>query len=146
MSNHQAPSSGDLSPLSRRQRIGVSISAADAPMLLDIVREAEAAGVEQLWMTQTPVSVDSLTVYAVALAQTSRVRLGTSIVPTYPRHPLALAQQAATATAFGPGRLRLGIGPSHRPAIESTYGLKMEAPLGHLREYVAILRAALWEG
>ncbi|HZG65946.1 MAG TPA: LLM class flavin-dependent oxidoreductase [Herpetosiphonaceae bacterium] len=132
-------------PRTRRDRIGISI-AGNAPALIDTIKEAEAAGVEQIWMTQTPVSPDALTVYAAALGQTTRVRLGTSIVPTYPRHPLALAQQAATVAALGPGRLRLGIGPSHRPAIENTYGLPMEAPLAHLEEYVGILRAVLWEG
>jgi F420-dependent oxidoreductase-like protein len=129
-----------------RERIGISLAAAPAPTLVDAIVEAEAVGVPQLWMTQNPVSNDSLTIFAAALGRTSRIRLGTSIVPTYPRHPLALAQQAATVAALGPGRLRLGVGPSHRPTIERTYGLPMDAPLEHLNEYVAVLRAALWEG
>ena len=130
----------------QRDRIGISLSSPDAATLLDIIQEAEAAGVAQLWMTQNPSSLDALTIYAAAFGRTAHVRLGTSIVPTYPRHPLALAQQAATVSALGPGRLRLGIGTSHRPTIEHTYGLKMDAPLAHLREYVAVLRGALWEG
>lgn len=129
-----------------RSRIGISISGPDAATLVDVIAEAEAAGVEQLWMTQNPVSPDSLTVFAAALGRTTHVRLGTSIVPTYPRHPLALAQQAATVAALGPGRLRLGVGPSHRPTIDGTYGLPMEAPLAQLEEYVGVLRAALWDG
>lgn len=129
-----------------RERIGISLSAPDAPTLLDAIAEAEAAGIAQLWMTQGPVSPDSLTVYGAAFGRTSRVRLGTSIVPTYPRHPLALAQQAATVDALGPGRLRLGVGSSHRPVIEGVYGLRMESPMEHTSEYVGVLRAALWEG
>lgn len=129
-----------------RERVGMSINAPSPLALLDVIGEAEAAGVAQLWMTQNPVSPDTLTVFAAALIRTEQIRLGTSIVPTYPRHPLALAQQAATVAALGAGRLRLGVGPSHRPAIEGTYGLPMEAPLAHLREYVAVLRGALWEG
>lgn len=129
-----------------RERVGVSINAPSVPALLDVIADAEAAGVAQLWMTQNPGSPDTLTVFAAALGRTQRVRLGTLIVPTYPRHPLALAQQAATVAALGPGRLRLGVGPSHRPAIEGTYGIAMDAPLAHLREYVAVLRAALWDG
>ncbi|MGH3987561.1 MAG: LLM class flavin-dependent oxidoreductase [Pseudonocardiaceae bacterium] len=43
--------------------------------------------------------VDALSVLAVVGSQTSRVELGVGIVPTYPRHPLALAQQAATTPA-----------------------------------------------
>jgi F420-dependent oxidoreductase-like protein len=129
-----------------RERVGISLAAAPAPALVDAIVEAEAAGVSQLWMTQNPVSNDTLTIFAAALGRTSSIHLGTSIVPTYPRHPLALAQQAATAAALGPGRLRLGVGPSHRPTIEHTYGLPMDAPLEHLKEYVAVLRAALWAG
>ena len=72
--------------------------------------------------------------------------MGTSIVPTYPRHPLALAQQALAINDIAPGRLRLGIGPSHRPMIEGVYGLPQTTPLAHMREYLQVLRAALWEG
>jgi alkanesulfonate monooxygenase SsuD/methylene tetrahydromethanopterin reductase-like flavin-dependent oxidoreductase (luciferase family) len=139
----------ELAPVSARpprDRVGISVSAPDAATLLGVIQEAEAAGVAQLWMTQNPTSLDALTIFAAALGHTAHVRLGTSIVPTYPRHPLALAQQAATVSALGPDRLRLGVGTSHRPTIEGAYGLAMEAPLAHLREYVAVLRGALWEG
>ena len=139
-------SDSPAAPPSRRERIGISVGGPDALALLDVIAEAEAAGVTQLWLTQNPVSLDSLTVFAAALGRTRHIRLGTSIVPTYPRHPLALAQQAATVAALGPGRLRLGIGTSHRPTIATTYGLEMEAPLAHLQEYVEVLRAVLWEG
>jgi len=137
---------GNTTARTLRDRVGLSIWAANPPSLVQLIEEAESAGVEQIWMTQGPVSHDTLTTYAVALARTSRIRLGTSIVPTYPRHPLALAQQAATAASFGSDRLRLGVGPSHRPSIEGAYGIRMEAPLEHLREYVHVLRAALWDG
>lgn len=99
-------------PETRRERVGISIGATDAQALVALIEQAEAAGVEQLWMTQNPVSTDTLTVYAAAMGRTERVRLGTSIVPTYPRHPLALVQQAATVAALGSGRLRLGVGPT----------------------------------
>lgn len=132
-----------------RERIGLSIHAiagVDAPTLLDLIIEGEKAGVRQMWATQGAASTDLLTTYAAAFQLTSEIRLGTSIVPTYPRHPLALAQQAATAASLGPGRLRLGVGTSHRPSIEGVYGFRMETPLEHLREYITVLRAALWDG
>src|SRR3954447_14728587 len=106
-----------------RERIGVSLPHLDANALANLIAEAEQAGVTQLWLTQNPASNDALVVYAVALQRTERIRLGTSIVPAYPRHPLALAQEAATLAAFGPNRFRLGVGTSHRNVIESTYGL-----------------------
>jgi F420-dependent oxidoreductase-like protein len=107
---------------------------------------AEAAGVRQVWMTQSTPAPDTLTIFAAAAVQTTSVLMGTAIVPTYPRHPLALAQQALALGDIAPGRLRLGIGPSHRPDIEGVYGIPMTAPLEHLHEYVTVLRAALWEG
>lgn len=67
-------------------------------------------------------------------------------MPIYPLHPLVLAQQAQDIHDLAPGRLRLGIGPSHRFIIEDIYGLQQRTPLAHLREYVKVLRAALWKG
>jgi F420-dependent oxidoreductase-like protein len=132
-----------------RERVGLSIHAiagVDAPTLVDLIVQAEEAGVKQVWATQGGASTDLLTTYAGVFQRTGEIRLGTSIVPIYPRHPLALAQQAATVAGLGPGRLRLGIGTSHRPSIEGVYGLKMEEPLEYLKEYMGVLRTSLWDG
>src|SRR3954454_23524216 len=130
----------------RKERIGVSLPHLDAVALVNLIAAAEQVGVTQVWLTQNPASNDALVAYAVALQRTERIRLGTSIVPAYPRHPLALGQEAATADAFGPGRLRLGVGTSHRNVIEGIYGLTMQDPLAYMKEYVDVLRAALWDG
>ena len=58
-------------------------------------------------MAQPPNLPDVLTTFAVAAAKTSTINLGTSIVPTYPRHPLVVAQQALAIHDLAPGRLRL---------------------------------------
>jgi F420-dependent oxidoreductase-like protein len=129
-----------------RERVGLVIYGADARAAVEAIVDAEAAGVRQIWMTQGATSPDTLAIFAAAAARTATIGLGTAIVPTYPRHPLALAQQALTVADLAPGRLRLGIGPSHRPTIEGTYGLPMPAPLAHLREYTAVLRGLLWDG
>jgi alkanesulfonate monooxygenase SsuD/methylene tetrahydromethanopterin reductase-like flavin-dependent oxidoreductase (luciferase family) len=85
-------------------------------------------------MAQPPVWPDILTTFAAAATNRSTVRFGTSIVPTYPRHPLVLAQQALALYDIAPNRLRLGIGSSHRFIIEDMYGLQQRTPLAHLRE------------
>jgi F420-dependent oxidoreductase-like protein len=123
---------------------GSPFSSMNAATAITKIAEAEAAGIRQIWMNQG--YLDTLTIYAAAAAKTSAVRLGTAIVQTYPRHPLALAQQALVLNDVAPGRLRLGIGPSHRPIIEGIFGLPQRKPLAHLREYVEVLRAILWEG
>lgn len=113
---------------------------------LEVIQEADAAGVQTVWQTVGATRPDAITVYAAAAATTSRIRLGSSIVPTYPRHPSTLASQALAVEGIAPGRLRLGVGPSHRPTIEGSLGIPMGKPLAHLREYVTVLRNLLWEG
>jgi F420-dependent oxidoreductase-like protein len=61
------------------------------------------------------------------------------VVPTYPRHPAALAQQTLTASAALDGRLVLGIGLSHKIVIEDMYGYDFSQPIRHMREYLAVL-------
>src|SRR3954462_15470877 len=89
-------SQGDL-----RERIGLTIPWAEPRAMLDLAGRAEAAGVKQLWTNQNPNTTDALTAFAAAFQHTNTIRLGTAVVPIYPRHPLALAQQAATAAALG---------------------------------------------
>jgi F420-dependent oxidoreductase-like protein len=87
-----------------------------------------------------------MTMFAAAAARTSSIVMGTSIIPTYPRHPIVMATQALVLASIAPGRFRLGVGPSHRPTIEGTFGIPMDKPLAHLREYITVLRQLLWEG
>jgi F420-dependent oxidoreductase-like protein len=130
-----------------RERVGLALAETEAAAaVVEHIRAAEGAGVRQVWMGQPPTGPDTLTVLAAAAVRTTTIRLGTAIVPTYPRHPLALAQQALALFDLAPERLRLGVGPSHGPFIEGIYGLPMPSPLAHLREYVTVLRAALWQG
>src|SRR6266702_4553867 len=131
---------------SARERVGLAVFGSDALAVVSAIIAAEDAGIKQVWMTQGTPAPDTLSIYAAALVQTTDIRVGTAIVPTYPRHPLALAQQALALGDLAPGRLRLGVGPSHRPTTEGVYGIPMKAPLEHLREYVTVLRQALWEG
>jgi F420-dependent oxidoreductase-like protein len=129
-----------------RERVGLVIDGTNAAATVKTIAAVEAAGVRQIWMTQPPFWPDTLTTLAAAAIKTSTVRLGTSIVPTYPRHPLVMAQQALSLYDIAPSRLRLGIGSSHQAIIEGIYGLPQPSPLAHLREYVNVLRTALWEG
>jgi alkanesulfonate monooxygenase SsuD/methylene tetrahydromethanopterin reductase-like flavin-dependent oxidoreductase (luciferase family) len=129
-----------------RDRVGLVVDGMNAAAAVTTITTAEASGVRQIWMTQSPFSPDTTTIFASAAAKTSTVRLGTAITPIYLRHPLALAQQALAIDDIAPGRFRLGIGPSHRPLIEGVYGLSQSTPLPYMREYLQVLRAALWEG
>jgi F420-dependent oxidoreductase-like protein len=95
-------------------------------------------GFASVWLPQSA-GFDALTVLAVAGSKVPRIELGTSVIPTYPRHPVALAAQALTVNAAVDGRLLLGLGLSHRVAIEGTYGMSYDKPARHMREYLAAL-------
>ncbi len=113
---------------------------------LATVRQAEAHGVPAVWSTVAGIAADPITLFGAAAVQTSRVCFGTAIVPTYPRHPAALAAQALALAALAPDRFRLGIGPSHQFIVEGMLGIPFTRPLDHLREYMTVLRALLWDG
>jgi F420-dependent oxidoreductase-like protein len=107
-------------------------------------RSVADQGFASVWLPQSA-GFDALTVLAVAGAQVPRVELGTSVVPTYPRHPVALAAQALTVNAAVDGRLLLGLGLSHKMAIEGGYGISYDKPARHMREYLAALVPLLEE-
>ncbi len=125
--------------------VGTAIRGSTIAEIQGNIQRAEELGIHAAWMTAGGASLDSITCFAASAAATSNIKLGTSIVPTYPRHPLVTVQQAQVVAQLAPGRFRLGVGPSHRPTIESM-GIEFDAPLAHLREYLRILKAILQTG
>jgi alkanesulfonate monooxygenase SsuD/methylene tetrahydromethanopterin reductase-like flavin-dependent oxidoreductase (luciferase family) len=108
----------------------------------DLARRAEALGYDSVWLTHG-VGRDGFLVLSAYAHATDRIGLGTGVVPIYPRHPIAMAQEASTLMELSAGRFRLGIGLSHRPSMVDALGLDMGDPLAVTREYVAVLRMAL---
>lgn len=106
--------------------------------------DEEKDGFDNAWFGQV-MGGDALTVIALAGQRTTRIELGTAVVPTYPRHPFTLAQQALTVQAATNGRLTLGVGPSHGMVIENMWGMSYEKPARHVREYLSVLVPLLKE-
>lgn len=127
------------------QLLGVAVGGATAQEILGRIERCEQAGIPAAWMTTGGARPDSLTVFAAAAERTQQIKLGTSIVPTFPRHPLVMAQQAQVVAQLAPGRFRLGIGLSHRPTMRAM-GVNFRSPLDHMREYLQILKALLQTG
>lgn len=121
-------------------RIGINGtgSLSTLEQLRDAVQRAEADGFDSFWIAQI-FGLDALTALAVAGATTSRIELGTAVVPTYPRHPMMLAGQALTVQAATGDRLALGIGLSHKIVIEDLWGYSYAKPVRHMREYLEAL-------
>lgn len=126
--------------------IGVAIPTPDPQSVLASIRRAEELGVKAAWMTSGGDVGDALTLYAAAAAQTDSILLGTSIMRTWTRHPIVAARQVQTIAGIAPGRVRLGIGPSHQGSMTQTFGVDFREPLGHLREYIQILSGLSREG
>ena len=106
-------------------------------------RWAEDAGMDTVWVPQVPDDFDALTAVAMIGANTSRIEIGTAVVPIQPRHPIALAQQVLSVQAVCEGRLTLGLGVSHHWIIEEMLGLPYERPLATMRAYLDVLDQAL---
>ncbi|MBV8951083.1 MAG: TIGR03564 family F420-dependent LLM class oxidoreductase, partial [Actinobacteria bacterium] len=122
-------------------RIGVfGGPVANGPMdtFVEDVRAAAAEGFPTYWLPQI-FGFEALAALAVAGREVPGIELATGVVPTYPRHPVTLAQEALTAQAASGNRLLLGIGLSHQPVIEGMFGQSFDKPLRHMREYLSVL-------
>jgi 5,10-methylenetetrahydromethanopterin reductase len=123
-------------------RIGVSVAETSGPdalaRLADQLKTAADDGFASAWMSNI-FGLEALTSLAVAGSGVPGIELGTAVVPTYPRHPAVLAQQALTANLALGGRLALGIGLSHQIVIQDMYGYDFSRPARHMREYLDVL-------
>ena len=101
----------------------------------------ESIGVQRVWLPHL-LGLDPLPVFAAVAAKTSVIRFGTAVTPTWPRHPLALMQEALAVQAVSDGRLTLGVGVSDVPTIQDVHGLPWHDPIGHFREYLTVCAQA----
>jgi F420-dependent oxidoreductase-like protein len=101
-------------------------------------RDLESRGFATIWIPHV-FGLDAITLCSLIGRETERIELGTAVVPTQPRHPTALAQQALSAGVACDGRFTLGIGLSHPPVIENLMGLSYARRASHMREYLAVL-------
>jgi len=131
-------------------RIGIGIGEIagqplDVDGLLAQAKRAEEEGFSSGWFANI-FGFDAIMSAALCGRVTSRIELGTAVVPTYPRHPTAMAQQALTAQAASKGRFSLGIGLSHQVVIETMLGLSWARPFSHMKEYLEVLVPLIRQG
>lgn len=129
--------------------VGVALPAGDAgnagnlvDELIDQTRQAYQAGVASVWFSQL-FDHDAIGLAALAGRAVPGVRVGTAVVPLYPRHPLVLASLAQTAQAATGGRFTLGVGLGVQQLLEPAYGVAYPPPIRHLRESLTVLRQVL---
>jgi 5,10-methylenetetrahydromethanopterin reductase len=130
-------------------RIGINVNPsnrgkpATLDELIEQVAEYARRGFELAAFANLTSGFDALTMIALTGRVVPEIELATSVVPVYTRHPLAMAQQALTTQIAVGGRLTLGLGLSHRPVVENTYGMSFERPVEYMQEYLAILQPLL---
>jgi len=102
----------------------------------------EHGGFGSIWVPQMPNDFDALTACALMGYATSRIEIGTAVMPIQTRHPVAMAQQSLANQAILQGRFTLGLGPSHHWIVEDMLGLAYEKPVRLVRDYVEALNVA----
>ncbi|MFI1035302.1 LLM class F420-dependent oxidoreductase [Streptomyces sp. NPDC020951] len=114
-----------------------------AARMVDDARWAEEAGFDTVWVPQVPTDFDALTAVALMGQATSRIELGTAVVPVHAQHPVALARQALSAQAAAGGRLALGVGASHHWIVRDMLGIPYDKPAAYTRAYLEVLGEAV---
>src|SRR6266851_8071552 len=111
--------------------------------VVERARAAERGGLDSLWFIEDYFQTGAFAVAGAAAAVTTRLGIGLGVVNPYTRHPALLAMETATLAGIAPGRVVLGLGAGVRRWVEEQMGIPFKAPLGGLRECVAIVRGLL---
>lgn len=108
----------------------------DWPVLLETAREAEAAGADQVLLTDHlafgPPQLEAWTAASALAATTSRVGIGFGVLSATFRPPGLLARMADSLDQLAGGRLCLGLGAGLDPAEHERFGLPFPSPAARL--------------
>ncbi|MEE8599948.1 LLM class flavin-dependent oxidoreductase [Euzebya tangerina] len=115
----------------------------NAATAVEVARTVEAAGLDEVWVTEDYCERGAFSLAGALLATTSRVAVGIGVVNPWTRHPMLTAMEAGCLNELAPGRLLLGLGASNPHWMDHQLGIPFEQPLTRLRESVEILRLAL---
>jgi alkanesulfonate monooxygenase SsuD/methylene tetrahydromethanopterin reductase-like flavin-dependent oxidoreductase (luciferase family) len=110
--------------------------------LRSVVRAADEAGLEELWLWEDCFLESGIATAAAALAWSERLRVGVGLLPVPLRNVAVAAMEIATLHRLFPGRVRVGIGHGVQDWMEQV-GARVESPLTLMREYLDALRALL---
>ncbi|BBZ11340.1 TIGR03854 family LLM class F420-dependent oxidoreductase [Mycobacterium branderi] len=131
-------------------RFGVSLGVNTAPeQLADIIDHLEYSGVDSLWFSELVYmpAVDPMVGMAYALARTTRLKVGTSVVVLPGRHPVLVAKQLASLAALAPKRVLPVFGlRSAIPAERELFVVPNGERAAVFDESLQLLRSALVEG
>jgi 5,10-methylenetetrahydromethanopterin reductase len=113
---------------------------------LEIARYAEEQGFSEIWQADTRLARDCVVLMSALLAETSRIRIGSGVLPIYTRNPAVIAATWSTMwelgglTPEGDSRVMLGLGAWWEP-IAGRVGADRRKPLKAMRENIEAIRA-----
>lgn len=112
------------------------------PIATELARQAEAAGVDSIWLAEGPIARDAFLTLASIAGATSRVELATGVVNPFTRHPAQLAATFAALDELSGGRVVCGVGVGARDGL-IPLGVDVAKPYTASREMLTILRGLL---
>jgi probable F420-dependent oxidoreductase len=115
----------------------------DLPACQRAARRMEELGYESVWIADTGAGPDAFVVATAVVCATSKLRIGTAVVPVYTRTPSVFAAAAGSVAQLAPGRFVLGIGASSETIVDAWGGVPFVKPLTHVREATLVLRQML---
>lgn len=124
-------------------RIGVVLRPELPPeMLMAAAREADRAGVDEVWLWEDCFYSGGIAAAACILASTERVGVGIGVLPTPLRNVALTAMEIATLARIHPGRLRVGVGHGVQEWMGQVGG-RVSSPMTLLREQMTALTSLL---
>lgn len=129
--------------------IGVALTTVDegnaVEEVIEQARDASSAGLSSVWFGQR-FDYDAITLAGIVGREVPELRVGTSAVPIFARHPLLVVSQAQTVQAATHGRFQLGLALGAPHLVEGTFGIAFEKPVERVREFLTVARSLVQTG
>jgi 5,10-methylenetetrahydromethanopterin reductase len=109
---------------------------------MEYVRYAEERGFDAVWQAESRLVREATVPMAAYAAVTSRIKVGSGIIPIWTRNVGLLAATFSTLDELAPGRVILGLGAWWEP-LASKVGVDRRKPLRAMRETVEATRRLL---
>ncbi|HEY3478330.1 MAG TPA: LLM class flavin-dependent oxidoreductase [Streptomyces sp.] len=123
--------------------VGVRINREQHPSrLVELARQAEAAGLDEVWLVEDCFWAAGIATVATALAVTSTIKVGIGVLPAVARNPAIVAMELAALAELHPGRLIGGFGHGVASWMRQI-GAYPVSPLAALEETLVAVRRLL---
>jgi 5,10-methylenetetrahydromethanopterin reductase len=110
---------------------------------------AESLGYESMWFHESLFQRDAVSYLSSILLSTTRLKVGSGVINTFTRHPVAAASTFATLSETSGGRAIMGLGLGSFPTVPKIgykiFPVSETKPLRRISEYVQIVKA-FWAG